>query len=384
MLTMLTAYTSEIDDIAIAIDEVLEQLDLKNSLRRHSVGILSCYSEFLETGVVKALCDSVPFDVIGCTTMASGTNRQNGIMILSLCVLTSDEVSFATSQSAPLSVENCATSLGKAYQKAADALQDKPSLAIPIFPTLNFITGESLVEALDTISSGLPVFGTLPCDNTNDYSQSFVIYNGEASGKSMALLLLSGPISPKFHIVSIPEERRQKQNAIITSSEGNLLHSVNNMPLLQYLETLGLCEANNVETAKIVPFVVDYNDGTTPVVRGIYSFTPEGSAMCGGLMPLNGTLSIGSLDYLDVINSVTTLMDEVKAREDASVMLIFSCICRGWALGTDMLAELDRVQESTQLPYMMCYSGGEVCPVYNTQGSFFNRFHNYTCIICTI
>ena len=384
MLTMLTAYTAEIDDIAIAVDEVLEQLDLKNSLQKHSVGILSCYSEFLETGVVKAICDSLPFDVIGCTTMASGTNRQNEIMILSLCVLTSDDVSFATSQSASLSVEHYATFMGDAYRKAADTLPDKPALVIPIFPALSFITGESLVETLDTISSGLPVFGTLPCDNTNDYSQSFVIYNGETAEKSMALLLLSGPISPKFHIVSIPEEKRQKQNAIITSSDGNLLHSVNNLPLLQYLETLGLCEASNVETAKIVPFIVDYNDGTTPVVRGIYSFTAEGSAICGGLMPLGGTLSIGSLDSPDVINSINTLMEEVHSRKDASAMLIFSCICRGWALGTDMLAELDRVRESTHLPYMMCYSGGEVCPVYNTQGDFFNRFHNYTCIICTL
>jgi hypothetical protein len=158
MLTMLTAYTAEIDDIAIAVDEVLEQLDLKNSLQKHSVGILSCYSEFLETGVVKAICDSLPFDVIGCTTMASGTNRQNEIMILSLCVLTSDDVSFATSQSASLSVEHYATFMGDAYRKAADTLPDKPALVIPIFPALSFITGESLVETLDTISSPACLF----------------------------------------------------------------------------------------------------------------------------------------------------------------------------------------------------------------------------------
>ena len=106
--------------------------------------------------------------------------------------------------------------------------------------------------------------------------------------------------------------------------------------------------------------------------------------MCGGLMPRNATLSIGSLDYLDVVNSTKKVVADACSSKDASLMLVFSCICRGWALGTDMLAELDCVQNAAPLPYIMFYAGGEVCPVYNAQGDLFNRFHNYTCIICTI
>ena len=385
MLTMLTAHTFEVDDVDGAVAEILEQLDLENKLCKNAVGILTCYSEFLETGVVKAVCDSLPFEVVGCTTMASGTPQQSGAMILALSVITSDTVAFATTMSAPLVAETYFTALEEAFTKAAGNLPDKPSMIIPFLPIPDTVTNDSIVDALNTISSELPIFGTLGSDHTTDYNRAHIIHNGEDTKESMALLLMSGPISPRFHMVSIPEEKRQKQNAIITSSQGNIVHRVNDMPLLQYLETIGFCNASNIETAKIVPFIVNYNDGTTPVVRGIYYFTPEGSAVFSGHMPCNATLSIGSLDYSDVITSTKALIAEVNARKDASLMLIFSCICRGWTLGTDMLAELDCVQETTErIPYLMCYSGGEISPVYNEQDVLFNRFHCYTCIICTL
>ena len=66
-------------------------------------------------------------------------------------------------------------------------------------------------------------------------------------------------------------------------------------------------------------------------------------------------------------------------------VFIFSCICRAWVLGMDPLAELLEVgRASADVAYHMCYSGGEICPVYNEKGQIFNRFHNYTCVVCTL
>jgi len=31
-----------------------------------------------------------------------------------------------------------------------------------------------------------------------------------------------------------------------------------------------------------------------------------------------------------------------------------------------------------ELPYMMGYSGGEICPMPGPDGKLYNRFHNYT------
>lgn len=383
MIAMFTASTFEIDDAAVA--EITAQLDVPNTLRKNSVGIMTCYPEFLETNVAKAICDSLPFDVVGCTTMSNGTPDEQGQMMLSLAVLTSDEVSFSAAVSAPMTREHMAP-LEDVFQSAASALPEKPSLLIAFVPVVDYLSGDIVIEALNGISGGVPIFGALPSDQTTDYSQSYTIFNGERHSAAMPLLLLSGPVSPRFFIISIPEVNLQKQQASITSSEGNMLHTVNDMPLLSYLETLGISSSTGVDTVKIIPFVVNYNDGTTPVVRGIYRITPEGSAMCGGRMPRNSTLSIGSLEHDDVVGTARDIMETTLAAPGIRCLLIFSCIGRGWSLGLDAMAELDTVRDTVNgaVPYAMCYAGGEICPVYNQKGESFNRFHNYTCIVCAL
>lgn len=385
MIAMLTATTFEIDDAAVAVAEIAAQLDVPNALRRNSVGIMSCYPEFLETDVAKAICDSLPFDVVGCTTMSNGTAGERGQMMLSLTVLTSDDVSFSAALSSPMAKDNMAP-LEEVFHSAASALPEKPSLLIVFVPVVDYLSGDIVIEALNDISGGLPIFGGLPSDHTTDYSQSYTIFNGERHSAAMPLLLLSGPVTPRFFVISIPEKNLQKQQAIISSSEGNVLHTVNGMPLLSYLETLGISSSTGVDTVKIIPFVVDYNDGTTPVVRGIYRITPEGSAMCGGRMPCNSTLSIGSLEHDDVVATAKEIMEKALATPSTSCLLIFSCICRGWSLGLDTMAEFDMVRDTVNgaVPYSICYAGGEICPVYNQQGESFNRFHNYTCVVCAL
>ena len=382
MLTMINAVTHELDDAAIAVSEILQQLDLPHNQRTHSVALLTCYPEFIDTGVAKAVCDSLPFDVVGCTTLASAAGDDGGLMALSLSVLTSDDVSFSVALTEKMNKDHLEP-LEEAYKKALATLSSEPVMIIPFVSVTDYMSGDLVIERLNAISGGIPLFGTLPSDHTSDYAEANVLYNGVIQQDRVIMALLAGPVSPQFYIVSIPEENRQKQKAIITSSEDNVLHQVNNMPLGDYLATIGLVEEGSLDAAKIVPFVVDYNDGTTPVARGIYRFLDNGSAMCGGLMPCGSTLSIGSLEHSDVINTANQIIKAMLLGEKPVAMLAFSCICRGWALGLDTMGEITAVQQACgSLPFHFSYSGGEICPVYNAQGEHFNRFHNYSCIVC--
>jgi hypothetical protein len=90
---MFTAYIEEIDDVEAAISEILAQLNLQNRLLKNSVGILHCYYEFLESGMVRGLCARLPFDVVGATTMSLSAM---GDMSLSVTVLTSGDIQFVT------------------------------------------------------------------------------------------------------------------------------------------------------------------------------------------------------------------------------------------------------------------------------------------------
>ena len=93
MVTMYTARTSEIDEIDEAINEIKDQIDF-DSLKKKSGGLIFCHIDFVESGVVTALCEQLPFNVIGMTSMASADEHGYSLYVLTLTALTSDEVTF--------------------------------------------------------------------------------------------------------------------------------------------------------------------------------------------------------------------------------------------------------------------------------------------------
>lgn len=383
MITMLTAYTTEIDEAEAAVSELLQQLDLQKGLCKNSVGILTCHADFLGTGVVKAVCEKLPFDVIGTTTLGAATERATDLEILTLSVLTSDDVTFAATLTESLETDQEAP-IKAACDEAKTRLSGEPALLLAYAPMLQHVGGERLVRLLTTASGGVPLFGTLSCDHNFDFRDSRVIFNGEAYSDRLALVALAGPVSWRFLTISVPENKAEKQNAIITESEGNVVKKVNDLPVLDYLETLGLTRDAGLEGSKSIPVILDYNDGTPAVARCFYMISPEGHAVCGGEMPTGATFALSSMEADDVILSAEQILNKVLDAGKARSMLVISCIVRSVTLGVDQLAEARRIQEkiADTMPYQLCYSGGEICPVYQDDGDTANRFHNFSCAIC--
>jgi hypothetical protein len=381
---MLNACTAEIDDPDAAVSELLEQLDPDRQLLKNSVGIIACYAEFIETGVVEALCKSLPFDVAGCTTLGNSALGQCGLELLSLSVLTSDDVSFSAVMSEPISPENLTPSISGAYNQARQ--DKKPDFVLAYAPWMTTLGGGMIFNALNEVCGGIPLYGTFSCDHTLDFTQSRVIHNGKAAPDRVAMILMFGKVNPRFFVTAIPDKNILRQYARITESEGVILKRVNDMLLIDYLESLGLAKDGDVAAVGAVPLLVNYNDGTKPVALGIYKITPEGYAICGNEAPVNAMVSIGSLDYHGIMETAEATVKKVLDLEEVNGILLYPCLSRNMMLGPNSEDEMKKVIElvGEKYPYQICYAGGEICPLLDEAGKPVNHFHNFSFILCVL
>jgi hypothetical protein len=388
MIKSFTAVTNEIDDIELALAEISEQLDLgrEGRLLKNTVAILACYAEYLDSGVVAALSARLPFEIIGATTNAAGCAGEIGETMLALLVLTSDDVSFACAVSDPIGVEEEAP-LKACYEAAAAKLPGRPALMISFMPLLTNMSGDFYVDRMSAISGNVPNFGTLPVDHNTDYHDSQTIYAGQFWRDRLAILLFCGPVAPRFYVGALSDERVFPEKGAVTASKGNQLQTVNGISAADYLQSLGLTKNEDGTIAGIntFPIIVDYNDGAAPIARAMFALTPEGYAVCGGALPVGSTLSVGSFDPEEIAATTSRTLAAALAGEGCSVMLIYSCIGRFFALGYDQLLEQEKVRAlmgQAGIPYLFAYSGTELCPVYGKHDTLVNRSHNNSIAIC--
>ena len=380
MIKTFTATTRELDDVQAAVDEITSALELEKNLMKNSLGIISCFSEFGETGVLKAICDALPFDCIGTTTCLCAVGQEIDQMILAITVFTSDDCEFHTTVIAI--DDNYEETVAFSVAELLEKTDEKPSVLLGYFPLLNTKGGDLMLMAIDRVTGGIPVFGTVTVDHNMDYSAAQTIYNGQMYRESVALGAIYGPVNVSFEIASLNEKKIRKQKAIITESNGNLLLGVNGKSVQKYLEEIGLKQAEL--GMGIVPFVIEHKDGTKPVARAVYTFTPEGYAACGGIMPEGASLAIGRVDADDVLQ---TAQDAAKPLVDDSggVILCYSCLARYLALGLNVTTEAERIREAMAgADYHFAYSGGEICPLYDSEGKLKNYFHNYSIVFCKL
>ena len=385
-MKMLNAYTFELDDPSVAVSELLSQLDMKNNLLSNSVGIITCSYDFIETGMVEEICKALPFDTIGCTTLTNACNDQSGTMLLCLSVLTADDCEFSTAVSKPVT-DDLLTVPKQVYGSASSALNDPVKLIFAFLPMIQSISGELMLNALDEASSGIPIFGTIACDfDTAQCSNSFTIHNGECKRDCMSILLVSGNVNPRFIVTQTSEQNLYRQQATITKSDGSILKEVNGMSAGEYFASIGIIQGKGIEAVSSVPFVINYNDGSPPVARAIYSLNSEdGSAACGGVMPEGATLSIGRMDVEDILFTAEQSLSSLLENNEIQGIFAFPCMGRNMVLGMDPMAEIKITQDivGPVVPLHLAYSGGEVCPTYYGSGTI-NRYHNFTFIACAI
>ncbi|MDR3164035.1 MAG: FIST C-terminal domain-containing protein [Synergistaceae bacterium] len=385
MIKMFTAFTEEIDDVETAVAEVLDQLDLDGRLLSSSVGILHCSCEFDESDVIKTLCGRLPFDTVGCTSMSVQVRGMKSQLALTVTVLTSDDVRFVSGVSSPIS-DDLNEPVTELYERVAGSVPEKLALIMTFIPFMKNIGEDEFIEKINELSGRqIPAFGTVSISGEESLDRVYTIHNGEFHVTSLVLLGLIGDVDPMFFRATVPEDKILKQKAMVTGVSKNILKTVNNMPTLKYLESIGLAKDGNMEGLESMPFVIKLSDGSL-LTRAIIGTTPDDGLILCGALPVGSTLAIAAMDHDDVTATTEEKLREAIEKSAGRNMIMYSCVARSWILGAKMTAEHDKVEEcmGDSVPYHFVYSGGEIFPAFLEDGSISNQLQNYTMIVCVL
>jgi len=406
MIKVVNAYTQELDDPGKAVGEILGAFDMKNGFLRNSVALLFCHSKFIETGIAESVYKSLPFDVLGCTsryfglsviTDASGTADapavEGGVM-LTVTILTSDDIEFTTGISGSFNKENVDERVRELYSRTSSSLGEPPSLVFAFPPMMIGLPADIMTASLDRACGGVPVFGSAALDMSTRIRHPKTIYKSSAGngasaecgtfGDRMVLLLFKGPVKPRFFHSTFPEKSILSWDAVITEADGNRIISINNRPALLFINEQGFLQTGAHDDVMIYPLVVEYPGGDTDVVV-ILEIDPEGHIMCSRNVRAGGLLNIGAITADSVLESAKLAAREFGKGGDGSVFLVFSCFLRNIVLGGSSRAEVELVSkelEGFKGSWLFFNSGGELCPVSTENGELANRFHQYALIAC--
>ena len=383
MIKTFTAYTTEVDDEKLAAEQLTSRLALDGQLMANTVGLIACHYEFVLSGAMKAVCDALPFDVVGMISSSQCVPGETGSLLLTMMVITSDDVRFTTALT-PSLMEEPGKMIAECYKAASKG--ERPGLILAYAPFIPQNSGDEYINVLSEASGGVSCFGSLAIDDSLDFQNSFMLYNGEQYRDKMAMILMHGDVHPKFYVANISESRILEKRALVTKSAGPVLMEVNERPVIEYFEDLGLVQASETQYAlSSLPFLLDYNDGSPKVSKIFVMLTPEKYAICAGAMPEGSTLYMASTDKDDVLLTTSEAVDSIISdSENASGLLVFSCISRSMTLGVDQFKEMELITQKLgeKLPFLMTCSGGEICPTQVSNVKAINRFHNNAFIAC--
>jgi hypothetical protein len=390
---MYTAFTSQIDNPEAAVAEIRTQLEPEKNMLKNTIGIAAFYHEYAENGVYKAVAAALPFDMVGTSSTVTGARGQTGEYSLAVTMLTSDDVTFATR-----SIETKNKSAGEINESLKKIFgefiaQDKPKLVLSyLAPQPNF-SGDDFMNTAAEIAKELLLFGSLAWNTDGVTEKSFVAFKENASPYLMDFVAIYGNFEPRFKVTtSLDMNALIKEAAVITSSEGPILKSINNIPAFDYLKKIGLVDEAMTDLAQFfaVPAIVIYENGKRVARAVLQTVTGDPkSLLVTGNTPVGAKISFALMDDEATLRSALEATQQFES-EKVENSISYSCAVRSWSLGANFLSECEAFaryheqlgKDGIPANYMLCYSGGEICPAPDINGNFENSLHSYTLISC--
>jgi hypothetical protein len=395
MIKVYTASTIEIDDVQSAVSSICSQLEQQGDVNNGVVGFISCQYEFVTSGVVDGLRKALPFPIAGCTssTMAIAPvpnglqhSQAEGDLCLLLTVLSADGGEEFSVETAVTDIVSLDKDIEVACRPAFEN-RKKPSFIWAFAPNVSTVAGDLLVEAVTKLSDGSLVFGGFAVDDSPTFQENcFVIMPDGDFRDRVGLVFFYGDIQPSFYNASISEKRIFDREFMVTEANGNEVISINDRSSVEFLDTIGITPemARSAVLTNLVLAI--YVDDSTYYPRQIIGFSDNETLILGGTVEKGTRFRVGGFDKTDMLDSAYEIVKKAEqSKQKKSFAFIFSCASRSMLLGAESLDEVHMVRETIgDLPFLMAYAGGEICPLVRKDGSVFSHFQNGAFIVCVV
>lgn len=358
-----------------------KMIDFFKNGYRPTLGFVFC-SPMQDITEISCIFDRFGVDLLGCTT--AGEIMNDALFESSITTLLMD---VSREYFCPIFVNNTegVIATGQTIRNFADNVFENPAIITCSGGVLN--DGEQIVAGLTQFSNReIPIFGGLAGDDLNIVN-TFVFNQTEATNNGMAAVVFDGD---KIEIKGLATSgwRALGTYHTVTKAEGNVIHTINNVPALDFfIRFFGSHENANVKDKPIstisaqYPFQIRRTDDYSVLRSPILGDEEKRTLTLVGSIKEGDQFRFSISPGLEVIeNTIVEFSQFSQEIPEADALLLFSCKGRHAALGPFIEDEIKGIYDNWQKPMIGFLSYGEIGNVRN--GAC--EFHNETCSLVII
>ena len=392
----LQAFTNEIDDLDIALDELKDQIDM-SELLTNSCAIVFCGHEVDTEDLIHRLKDTFKIPFIGCTSIGMLNSKGYTQSSITVTILTADDCSFITGITDEIICNEEMDKLADKYHELSAKLPEKEKIIITYSAWDPDIEADAIVDTLNDASEGIPVFGGIASDGWS-FNEDFVFCGSEMSRKKIVLLMICGNIDPIFSIAH-SVKKSSNMNKVVTRSKGNVVYTIDDQPIVDFLEENGFGGGKTDVMLDYLgtPFkirVQTHDNDKVDILRCLVSMdhkkktckflgrVPEGCEM--------NMVLLGKKDIeVSARNTFVSMLERINENKERkySLILCSSCIARYSLIVSDK--NVEGRAYAYKLPEGMNLSGyygfSEFCPASGKDvGGLYNTLNNESLTLLAI
>ncbi|MEM9803931.1 MAG: FIST N-terminal domain-containing protein [Cyanobacteria bacterium P01_D01_bin.56] len=371
---------SEDPESKYAVEDVLNHCRKDLDGHQPQAGILFAAIDFDHALILEQINQEFPgIDLIGCTTdgeMSSILGFQQDS--LTLMLFSSDTVTFSVGLGKNVK-EDPLTAASRAVQQATQH-QESPKVCIAIpasyIPDGSTTNGEAVLKGLEqAFADQVPIVGGSAGDQYR-FKSTVQFFRDQVLTNSLPILVLSGDVKVSYGAACGWTPIGHK--AIVTRSEGTALYEIDGKPALDFCKRYLGDRPPTAET----PLAV-YDGTSNHYYMRVPNTYDEDSGKINflGDIPQGATIQLTDSNRDEMVAAAETAFETALKRYPGSsepeAVLLFSCCCRRWLLGTRAKEEYQLVRNAlpTSVPISGFYTYGEFAPL-EPQGT--SHYHQET------